>query len=436
MSLEEFGLILPTDASFKEWHGYLQVQGHEFKVQLSKTQPTQQTNKPNKLGQEKHKQPSVAEKLTADQQPAKKRQKIQGQGEEEKQKHEQRQKQEQERERGRSQASLKCDVELYELLRNYHGLVQTRLTQSAEDLGGFLTELQHIVRLALRDQSHRFALPPPAFYTQILEELEEVGWSALCGVDSSLSGLSLEFSDRAGRTHHLNLKLPDDYPNKPPQVSCDLPLELSLSWAGPSSGRGLASVLSQYQAATDKLQNFFSVMEDWDSHVWVLEPSLVHGPAPRAATSRRVALAKACSLQVQIDPEHPRAVPECRFFGSEASVQPLLAKLQQRCFQLWDVNQFPRLNLQCILQVDFPSPSSSKQDDYLSLECGICYCYELEGVTPERVCDKESCQRPFHRACLYQWLRALPTSRQSFHTVFGYCPYCSDPISCSAKPSA
>ena len=25
---------------------------------------------------------------------------------------------------------------------------------------------------------------------------------------------------------------------------------------------------------------------------------------------------------------------------------------------------------------------------------------------------------------LFQWLRALPTSRQSFNTIFGDCPYC------------
>lgn len=106
------------------------------------------------------------------------------------------------------------------------------------------------------------------------------------------------------------------------------------------------------------------------------------------------------------------------------------------------------------------------------MECGICYSYRLDSAIPDQVCNDPRCGQPFHQACLYevntliyhsytllthhysshtifnehkrlgrgcfsltlstefillssQWLRGLPTSRQSFNIVFGECPYCS-----------
>ena len=86
-----------------------------------------------------------------------------------------------------------------------------------------------------------------------------------------------------------------------------------------------------------------------------------------------------------------------------------------------------------------------------SVECGICYAYRLGvgGVLPEIVCENSHCGQPFHHPCLLevrvplfspcwcanipwevlllllQWLRGLPTSRMSFNTIFGECPYCN-----------
>ena len=86
-----------------------------------------------------------------------------------------------------------------------------------------------------------------------------------------------------------------------------------------------------------------------------------------------------------------------------------------------------------------------------SVECGICYAYRLGvgAVLPEIVCENSHCGQPFHHPCLLevrillfspcwcanipwevlllllQWLRGLPTSRMSFNTIFGECPYCN-----------
>ena len=103
------------------------------------------------------------------------------------------------------------------------------------------------------------------------------------------------------------------------------------------------------------------------------------------------------------------------------------------------------------------------------LSCGVCYSFKLVGGradapednAPDKVCDNERygkrggvdgrvmpmcicclcgwfcvasrCGKYFHRACLADWLRALPNSRRSFHTVFGSCPYCEHPISVTLR---
>lgn len=48
-----------------------------------------------------------------------------------------------------------------------------------------------------------------------------------------------------------------------------------------------------------------------------------------------------------------------------------------------------------------------------------------ETTIPDFVCSNGKCCRSFHRRCLLEWLQALPSTRVSFDTVFGMCPYCS-----------
>ena len=136
--------------------------------------------------------------------------------------------------------------------------------------------------------------------------------------------------------------------------------------------------------------------------------------------------------------------------------------------QRWNGSLLPRLNLESILETQFPSPSTTRREEFAT-ECGICYAYRLnssdgKGETqsqggsgaeptsdgqgaakrrrqeslgdtsnvPDTACSNPKCSRPFHRTCLFEWLRSDPTSRISFDTVFGTCPYCSSPISTRA----
>ena len=128
-----------------------------------------------------------------------------------------------------------------------------------------------------------------------------------------------------------------------------------------------------------------------------------------------------------------------------------------------------------MLDVRFPTPqqAGSEGAEAYAVECAVCYMYDLDGCVPEIACD--GCQKPcanppppartapttanppsvrhhhlplpprggalpsasapsarYHKSCLCEWLRALPSTRQSFNRLFGECPYCSKPITVEA----
>ena len=64
---------------------------------------------------------------------------------------------------------------------------------------------------------------------------------------------------------------------------------------------------------------------------------------------------------------------------------------------------------------------------------GCEYRYQLEyhgkTILPDKSCPNEKCSRVFHYSCLLDMLRSNPTTKQSFNTLYGCCPYCQTPIS-------
>ena len=70
-------------------------------------------------------------------------------------------------------------------------------------------------------------------------------------------------------------------------------------------------------------------------------------------------------------------------------------------------------------------------------ECGICYSFSNTeyGATgaveamPNIACSNERCGKMFHKRCIIEWLHAVPTSKSSFGTLFGNCPYCNEWLS-------
>ncbi|NWH28633.1 FANCL ligase, partial [Grus americana] len=206
------------------------------------------------------------------------------------------------------------------------------------------------------------------------------------------------------------------YPTEPPDCLVDFPVQFAISWMPQNS---LIDIYNQFLAALESLKEFWDAMDEIDGKTWVLEPE---NPT-RSATSRRIAIGNNVSVNVEVDPRHPNMLPECYFLGADHAVNPLRIKLNNN-MHLWDPEISLLQNLKDVLEIDFPSRAVLEKSDFAK-DCGICYAYRLDGTTPDQVCDDPRCGQPYHRACLYEWLQGLPSSRQSFNVIFGECPYCN-----------
>uniref|UniRef100_A0A9L0J3P4 E3 ubiquitin-protein ligase FANCL n=1 Tax=Equus asinus TaxID=9793 RepID=A0A9L0J3P4_EQUAS len=277
--------------------------------------------------------------------------------------------------------------------------------------------------VALKNKQELYALPPPPqFYSSLIEEIGTLGWDKLVYVDTSFSTIKLKAEDASGREHLITLKLKAKYPAESPDCFVDLPVSFSVSWTPQVNSSSLISIHSQFLAALESLKTFWDVMDEIDEKTWVLEPE----KPTRSATARRIVLGNNASINIEVDPMHPTMLPECCFLGADHVVKPLGIKLS-RNIHLWDPENSLLQNLRDVLEIDFPARAILEKSDF-SRDCGICYAYQLDGAIPDQVCDNSQCGQPFHQICLYEWLRGLLTSRQSFNIIFGECPYCSKPI--------
>ncbi|CAG05156.1 unnamed protein product [Tetraodon nigroviridis] len=71
---------------------------------------------------------------------------------------------------------LHCCWQLKHLLRGYEQTVKQRLQQS-EDLVTFILELKTILEVGLKSFPERRSIPPPQYYSQLISEMETLGWS-------------------------------------------------------------------------------------------------------------------------------------------------------------------------------------------------------------------------------------------------------------------
>ncbi|XP_066863667.1 E3 ubiquitin-protein ligase FANCL isoform X4 [Kogia breviceps] len=313
-------------------------------------------------------------------------------------------------------ARLLCSWQLKAVLNGYHHIVQQRM-QHSPDLMSFIVELKMVLEVALKNKKELYVLPPPPqFYSSLIEEIGTLGWDKLVYVDTCFSTIKLKAEDASGREHLITVKLKAKYPAESPDCIVDFPVSFSVSWTPQSS---LISIHSQFLAALESLKAFWDVMDEIDEKTWVLEPE----KPTRSATARRIALGNNTSINIEVDPRHPTMLPECCFLGADHVVKPLGIRLS-RNIHLWDPENSLLQNLKDVLEIDFPARAILEKSDF-SMDCGICYAYQLDGALPDQVCDNSQCGQPFHQICLYEWLRGLLTSRQSFNVIFGECPYCS-----------
>ncbi|KAL4644520.1 hypothetical protein ACB092_02G170600 [Castanea dentata] len=242
------------------------------------------------------------------------------------------------------------------------------------------------------------------FYRSVYSEIEEVGWEHLVRLGGDLTFLSFRILDEKGRLHFMEIQLDKTYPKSPPSISADVPYNFDLQW---SINSRLKDVVQQFQEHLEKLQEFWSTLDDIDKSLCVIDPK----QPSRSISHRQINIGNDCFIMLCIDANNPRSLPE--------------------------TNDKPYLeNLACLLEIQLPRPTDVLKNDQ-QVECGICYaqCLPVDdelgaksGSGTDYTCDNTTCSKAFHSVCLGDWLRSITTTRQSFNVLFGNCPYCSDPV--------
>ncbi|XP_062101357.1 uncharacterized protein LOC133807187 isoform X2 [Humulus lupulus] len=265
------------------------------------------------------------------------------------------------------------------------------------------------------------------FHRLVYSEIEEIGWEHLGRLGGDLTFLSLRILDKKDRVHFLEIQLDTTYPKCPPSISADVPYIFDLEWSAHSR---LKNVVQQFQEHLEKLQEFWSTLEDIDKALWV-----DHKMSSLAMSSRSINIGNDCFIILSINVIDPRSLPEIRFVGSGQLVDTMRMNWQ-RNRKKWKKDISFVENLTCLLETQLPSSPVAQKNDQQD-ECGICYaqCLPVDGELGDKsgsgtdyMCENTSCHKAFHSICLGDWLRSITTTRQSFNVLFGNCPYCSEPV--------
>ena len=240
----------------------------------------------------------------------------------------------------------------------------------------------------------------------------------------------------------------------------------------------IREVVCCFEGLVAALQPFWEAMDAIDSRAWVLEPER----PDRSCTYRRILLHHHhVSMLVEFSPLQMESAPftQVSFLGANEHVAPLEERVRNHTFRPKqgkgkgeDLNLNLNLN-PCTLSlnkkkgsnrdlgdvvehleemVGMKLPSRTKEsgntmEETTGMMCGICYSYKINQPhsgagagagangkntiqVPEIACENKNCGYLFHRECLLEWLQSDQSSRQTFNTMFGSCPYCSDPIVC------
>ncbi|WCJ32076.1 E3 ubiquitin-protein ligase FANCL [Euphorbia peplus] len=264
--------------------------------------------------------------------------------------------------------------------------------------------------------------------SSIYSEVEEVGWEHLVNLARDLTFLSFRVTDKRERVHILEVQLDRKYPKFPPSVSADVPYIFNVKWSMHSR---LKDLVQQFQEHLERLQEFWSTLEDIDNSLCIVDPK----PQSRAMSFRQINIGTDCIIMLFLDAKDPRSLPECRFLGPDPNLNSL-RKLWLRNRNEWMENRTFVENLESILETELPKPLDVQKSGQ-QMECGICYAQRLpideelglrSGTETDYTCDNSNCNRAFHSVCLGDWLRSITTTRQSYNVLFGNCPYCSEPV--------
>lgn len=287
----------------------------------------------------------------------------------------------------------------------------------------FLMEFCNLLEIVLqsRRKNHTFD-PTPDVFSRIMADVERCGWENLEEVSASGDEIHLKHVDRRKKTHLLKLRFSETFPIDEPRVECDLPAPFEFHW---NNEQTLRAVYNKFKAEVERLQEFWETMDDLDANCWVLDPV----NARHSDCYRRIALGKNVSVAVVVNPKTPKVLPKLEFCGPHNVVSAHEESVEANSTK-WNCGESMSANLMLLLGMELPSRNCVDPPEDVDCTCGICYSYFLEGHIPDTLCQNSHCSKPFHQACLAEWMRSLPSIRQNFDMFFGECPYCSEPMSC------
>uniref|UniRef100_A0A6N2LR55 FANCL UBC-like domain-containing protein n=1 Tax=Salix viminalis TaxID=40686 RepID=A0A6N2LR55_SALVM len=179
----------------------------------------------------------------------------------------------------------------------------------------------------IEQKRHKELANLSSFYRLVYSEIEEVGWEHLVRFDGDLEFLSFRITDKKGRVHVMEIQLDKTYPQKPPSVSAEVPYIFNVKWSVKSR---LKDLVQQFREHLEKLQEFWSTMEDIDHSLCVTNKKELS----RATTCRQIDIGNDCLIMLSINAKDPSSLPECRFMGSGLVVNPV-RKLWLRNNKQW-----------------------------------------------------------------------------------------------------
>ncbi|CAG8437548.1 1714_t:CDS:2 [Acaulospora morrowiae] len=306
--------------------------------------------------------------------------------------------------------------ELKRLIHGHENALRQRIEQCT-NFSEFFLDLKDLLELIMTKEKPE-PMPTGKYYSSLLSEINSIGWDKLETLDPSLKNFFLKLSDSSGRKHSVFISLPFSYPHSPLDAHADLPSTSKAQILATS----LKDVINYYSKEFEKFQEVWSMLDDIDANTSVLEPDR----PKRSDLMRRIALGNYCSLQIEINTEHPREECQYKLFGTESLIESFHLKIEKN-WNNWDTTLTVRQNLEKVFEMTFPSPQVSSSSD-VNFDCGICYSYRFEDSIPDRSCSNSKCGKPFHRICLYEWLQAIPSTKKNFQTLIGNCPYCNETI--------
>ncbi|RZC66228.1 hypothetical protein C5167_009925 [Papaver somniferum] len=135
----------------------------------------------------------------------------------------------------------------------------------------------------------------------------------------------------------------------------DVPYVCELKW---SISSRLKDVVLQVREHLEKLQDFFSIMDDIDKKLWVVGPI----QPSRATSFRQINLGNDCFIMLAINVSDPRSLPECRLLGPETITDKMRKTWRRNCNR-WTKDKSIGENLENLMETSLPGPRQSTMED-------------------------------------------------------------------------